>query len=407
MVLGATALAWGFAQRRRCAEAVDRLEAARVEHARVQERLRDNEARLRAIIESEPECVKILAADGTVLEVNPAGQVLVDADDPADIVGRSIYLTVAPEFQESYRRQVARVFDGEAVVFEFRSLSLKGRERWLETHAVPMRGASGEIACWLGISRDMTARRDAEEKLRRHQLELAHVARLSSMGEIASGIAHELNQPLTAIAGFVRGAVRRLREGSVRTDELVDTLEDVAGQAERAARVIRKIREFTRKEGAGRRPEDASGLVRSVAVLLDMEVRQAGGELRIDLHPEPLTIAADAIMLEQVLCNLVRNAIESMAGLAKDERVVTVSTRRAADGGAEVSVADRGPGIPAALADRVFEPFFTTKQQGVGIGLSISQSIVESHGGVIRVDNGFAGGAIFRVWLPVRDGEAR
>jgi two-component system sensor histidine kinase DctS/two-component system sensor kinase FixL len=193
-------------------------------HQKTLDQLQENENRLRAIIESAPECVKLQAIDGTVLEVNPAGLALIDAERPEDFVGKSIFCSIAPEHHDFYREQMRRVFGGESVVFKFRAITLKGRECWMETHAVPLRDARGEIKAFLGVTRDMTQHKLAEEQSRRHQLELARVARLSSMGEMATGIAHELNQPLAAIANFARGCVRRLQNGNADGAELIRSL---------------------------------------------------------------------------------------------------------------------------------------------------------------------------------------
>ena len=184
----------------RLREAEQRVRDKESEHLGVLDRLQENEYRLRTIIESEPECVKLQAADGTVLEINPAGLRLVDAGRPEDIIGKKIYDVVAQEFKQIYRENMRRVFEGEAVVYEFKSVTLKGRTAWMETHAVPLRDARGAVYALLGITRDITEHKWAEEQGRRHQTELARVARLSTMGEMATGIVHEVNQPLTAIS---------------------------------------------------------------------------------------------------------------------------------------------------------------------------------------------------------------
>ena len=212
----------------RLREEQQRVREKEAEHQGMLDRLQENENRLRAIIESEPECVKLQAADGTVLEINPAGLALVGAERPEDIIGRKIFTVVAPEYRDYYRENMRRVFEGESVVYEFKSITLKGRTAWMESHAVPLRDARGNIYALLGITRDITEHKWAEEQARRHQTELARVARLSTMGEMATGIAHELNQPLSAIANFARGCLRRLRGGEVACADLVVPLEEPA-----------------------------------------------------------------------------------------------------------------------------------------------------------------------------------
>ena len=370
-----------------------------LEHQVVMDRLKENEYRLRAIIESEPECVKLQAADGTVLEINPAGLRLVDADVPQDIVGRKIYTVVAPEYIDFYRENMRRVFSGESAIYVFKALTLKGKTAWMETHAVPLRDARGTIYALLGITRDITERKQSEEQTRRHATELARVARLSTMGEMATGIAHELNQPLSAIANFSRGCIRRLCAEGMDRSELIERLEEVCEQAERAGEMLRHVRDFVRKSELQMKPADINHIVRTLVKFAELDTRQQGAIVRLDLDAGLPLVQADAIMIEQVLCNLVRNAAEAMAEAHSLLREVTISTRMIGSNFVEVEVGDTGPGIDAAVIDQVFDQFFTTKPDGVGMGLSIGRSIVESHGGSIRAVSGRNGRAAFRFTL--------
>lgn len=369
------------------------------EHLGVLDRLQENEYRLRTIIESEPECVKLQAADGTVLEINPAGLRLVDAGRPEDIIGKKIYDVVAQEYKEIYRENMRRVFEGEAVVYEFKSITLKGRTCWMETHAVPLRDARGAVYALLGITRDITEHKWAEEQGRRHQTELARVARLSTMGEMATGLAHELNQPLSAIANFARGCIRRLRSGDMAPADLIEPLEEVCEQAERAGEIMRHVRDFVRKSEPRMTAVDINQVVRSVVKFTELEARQHETIVTLQLAPEQPRVWADSIMVEQVICNLVRNAMEAMAEMRSLRREVMIRTVPHGENAIEIEVVDTGPGIDGAVIDQVFDQFFTTKPEGVGMGLSISRSIVESHGGSIRAESRAGGGATFRFTL--------
>lgn len=369
------------------------------ERQAVLDRLQENEYRLRAIFESEPECVKLQAADGTVLEINPAGLRLLDADRSEDIVGKQIYCIVAPEYIEIYRESMRRGFSGEAVVYEFEAKTLKGRKAWMETHAVPLRDARGAIYAMLGVTRDITEHKQAEEQARRHQTELARVARLSTMGEMATGIAHELNQPLSAIANFARGCLRRLRSDNMNPADLIEPLEEVCEQAERAGDILRHVRDFVRKSELEMKPLDINQIVHSVVKFTELEARQQGAVVSLDLDAELPRVQADAIMIEQVICNLVRNAVEAMSEANSPRREVTIRTRPFGSTAVEIEIGDSGPGIDGAVIDQVFDQFFTTKPEGVGMGLSISRSIVESHGGRVRAESGRNGGATFRFTL--------
>ncbi len=382
----------------RLREAEQRVRDKEAEHQGVLDRLMENEYRLRAIIESEPECVKLQAADGTVLEINPAGLRLVDAERPEDIIGKQIYDVVSQEYKGIYRENMRRVFAGEAVVYEFKSITLKGRTAWMETHAVPLRDARGAVYALLGITRDITEHKWAEEQARRHQTELARVARLSTMGEMATGLAHELNQPLSAIANFARGCLRRLRAGDVTPADLIEPLEEVCEQAERAGEVMRHVRDFVRKSEPRMTAVDINQIVRSVVKFTELEARQHETVVSLDLAPSQPRVWGDSIMIEQVICNLVRNAMEALAETRSRRREVMIRTVPHGDDVVEIEVIDTGPGIDGAVIDQVFDQFFTTKTEGVGMGLSISRSIVESHGGSIRAESR-AGGATFRFTL--------
>jgi PAS domain S-box-containing protein len=390
----------------RLREAERKVSEKETRHEMVLDRLQENEYRLRTIIESEPECVKLQAADGTVLEINPAGLRLVDAYQPADIVGRQIYTIVAPECIESYRENMKRVFAGEAVVYEFRAITLKNRIAWMETHAAPLRDARGNIYALLGITRDITEHKMAEEQARRHQTELARVARLSTMGEMATGIAHELNQPLSAIANFSRGCIRRLRSGGMSPAELIEPLEEVCAQAERAGDILRHVRDFVRKSEPQLKPMDVNQIVRAVVKFTEHEARQHRTLVHLKLDPHLPKVQADAIMIEQVICNLVRNAVEAMAEANSPRREVSIHTRPFGARAIEIEIADTGPGIDEAVIDQVFDQFFTTKHQGVGMGLAISRSIVEAHGGEVRAETARGGGAILRFTLKLSEHQA-
>jgi len=389
----------------RLREAETRLHEKEDQHQGILDRLQENEYRLRTIIESEPECVKLQAADGTVLEINPAGLRLLDAGRPEDIIGTKIYDVVAQEYKDIYRENMRRVFAGEAVVYEFKSITLKGRVCWMETHAVPLRDARGAVYALLGITRDITEHKWAEEQGRRHQTELARVARLSTMGEMATGLAHELNQPLSAIANFARGCIRRLRSGDVAPADLIEPLEEVCEQAERAGEIMRHVRDFVRKSEPRMTAVDINLVVRSVVKFTEHEARQNETVVTLHLASQQPRVWADSIMVEQVVCNLVRNAMEAMAETRTLRREIIIRTVRNGGDFVEVEVIDTGPGIDGAVIDQIFDPFFTTKPEGVGMGLSISRSIVESHGGSIRAESRAGGGATFRFTLkaiPIR-----
>lgn len=256
------------------------------------------------------------------------------------------------------------------------------------------------------LEREAAERRRAEASARERQAELAHVHRLNTMGEMASGLAHELNQPLAAVVNYAKGAVRRLRQGAVDPGELLAVLEQAAAQAERAAAIVRRVRAFIRKEAPRQAALDCNKIVRETVSLMTADAERAGVRLVLDLAKPSPRVRADAVQIEQVIVNLVRNAIEAMTDSTSPVRDVTVRTLTAAGHAVEIAVEDTGPGLPAGAPERLFTPFFTTKADGLGLGLSISQSIVEAHGGRLTATARPGGGTVFRFALPAA-GEAR
>jgi two-component system sensor histidine kinase TtrS len=250
------------------------------------------------------------------------------------------------------------------------------------------------------VFRDVTERKQAAERIRHHQTELAHVARLSTIGELTSGIAHELNQPLTAIATNSRACVRMLESGHNNRGQCSDVMEKIAAQAERAGEVIRQIRRFVRKEQPSIGPTRLDHILDTVLGLLRPDAKRAGVEIKLDLQGGHRWVMAQEIQIEQVLLNLGRNAIEAMEDSEKD-RILTLGTRDLGGERVLLCVADTGPGLSAEIVERAFEPFVTTKPQGLGLGLSISAGIVDAHGGRLEVDQAPGGGAVFRFALAV------
>ncbi len=270
----------------------------------------------------------------------------------------------------------------------------------VEYSSTPIRDDRGDTVGTVVVFRDVTERKQAAERIRHHQTELAHVARLSTIGELTSGIAHELNQPLTAIATNSRACVRMLESGHNSRGQCSDVMEKIAAQAERAGEVIRQIRRFVRKEQPSIGPTRLDHVLDTVLGLLQPDARRAGVEIKLDLQGGRRWVMAQEIQIEQVLLNLGRNAIEAMEDSEKD-RILTLSTRDLGGERILLCVADTGPGLSAEIVERAFEPFVTTKPQGLGLGLSISAGIVDAHGGRLEYDQAPGGGAVFRFALAV------
>jgi C4-dicarboxylate-specific signal transduction histidine kinase len=239
-----------------------------------------------------------------------------------------------------------------------------------------------------------------EAQAQQHHAELAHAARLSTLGEMAAGLAHELNQPLAAIVSYARGCSLRLRSGEAETGALVEVVEEISAQALRAGEVLRRIRDFVRSGELRRERVDLNDVVREAVRFAEIEARQSGISMPLELTSDTLTVEVDRIQVEQVVLNLVRNGFEAMRTTAPTERTLSIRTARHAGEGIEVAVGDTGTGIPPGIAGRVFDPFFSTKRDGLGLGLSISRSIIEAHGGRLWAIANPLRGATFRFTLP-------
>lgn len=252
--------------------------------------------------------------------------------------------------------------------------------------------------------RDLTEREESAARLQEIQTELARLARLNEMGEMASTLAHELNQPLSAIANYVHGCARLLQGSeSERDRQLHEALREAGEQSVRAGQIIRHLREFVTKGETEKLPHKLRHLVEEAGALALMGSREKGVRSVFDFAASDDMVMVDRIQIQQVLTNLMRNAVEAMGeSLKKDLRV---SIKAAESGKAAVIVEDSGAGIPNEISDQLFRPFVTTKAGGMGIGLSISKRIIEAHGGEITVSRSELGGARFTFTLPAYDGE--
>jgi PAS domain S-box-containing protein len=275
----------------------------------------------------------------------------------------------------------------------------------VEYSSNPIRDENGEVTGAVVVFRDITERKKAAEEERQRQIELAHVARLSTMGEMASGIAHELNQPLSAISNYTRGSIRMLQSDTEGLrEQIIEVMERVASQAERAGEIIRQLRRFIRKEEPERKSVDLNRLIRELVAFLQPELRKAQVQLRLQLSEGLPQLWAHDIQLEQVLLNLTRNAIEAMQDIPVRERSLLIRTSYH-EGRVELVVEDSGHGIDEALREKIFEPFVTTKEQGMGLGLSISRGIIEAHDGRLSLEQASGGGTRLRIVLPLEKGE--
>lgn len=350
------------------------------ENKQLSQQLETHRNQLQTIIESEPECVKLQDASGVIMEMNPAGLSLLDAKNNEDVIGKKVYDFIATEYKDEYRALTALVFEGGRGSMEFEVLSMDGRRRWLETHAAPLFDNTGKVSALLAITRDIDGRKKNEASLRQQQTELARVCRLSTMGEMASSLAHELNQPLCAVSSYAESA--RLLHGSENA-ELDELLEKIVRQSWRATQIIQNMRDFVRKQTPTPVSISAESIIKSVVDFIEPDRRREMVQINLKIAPSISLINADRVQIEQVLLNLFSNAIQALSKLEKQERSMEVEVSQSSKEEIIFKVSNAGPGIKEGIAKELFTPFFTTKDTGLGMGLPISRSIVEAHGGRI------------------------
>lgn len=341
----------------------------------------------RALARSDNRLIRVLEGlDTAVCVIDPATGALLyhnhpfDAAFPGDARGHAAQrLLEAAVVIESGKDT------GEELQFEDRWFLVHGR--WLSW--------TDERPVLLLSATDVTVRRLAETLNREQEARLEATARLVTVGEIASSIAHELNQPLAAISNYVLGSLRRLRAGGADSQAIAGALEQAGEQAERAGEIIRRVRDFVHSRQPVLAALDLNALAKRVATAAAHDAERSGADIALRLAPGLPPALADAVMLEQVILNLVRNALDAMReGGGSDPRVEIVTSREGADA-LKLTVADRGPGVTAEAAGRLFEPFYTSKAEGMGLGLNICRSIVEFHGGRLWTTPRTGGGAEF------------
>ena len=271
-------------------------------------------------------------------------------------------------------------------------------------YEAPLIDAEGRQTGWMGSVLDITERKRARELARQQEEKLAATARLVTVGEMASTIAHELNQPLSAIASYTTGCLNLLEDGIVPRDELRGALQKTAQQAQRAGRIIRRVHDFVRKSEPSRTPVRVNAVVEEAVGFADAEARKRRVRVQARLAEADPEVQADAVLLQQVVLNLLRNAMDAMAATPPEQRELRVVTE-AGPSSVTVSIADRGCGLSPEIRDHLFEPFFTTKTEGMGMGLNICRSIMELHRGRVWAEQNPEGGTVFSFSLPL-DGVA-
>lgn len=374
-----------------------------------------------SILENLPASVMQVAPDGTIEAINRTWP----HQTKEQVLGTSVYDYIPAEEHERTRENIRRTVErGETAETETSAVDEQGRIRWYRSWYGPVR-RDGVVTAVCLVATEVTEEREARDELRQRHLQIARLSRAAAIGETTAALAHEINNPLSAVSHFARGCVIRMerilaglqdeiadphafRAGLVRNlTEMIDALRDVSTQAHRASETVRGIRRFLQNRPPERRQVSVDGLLDEALALIESEARRRAVRIVRETTAVPLEVHADPILVQQVLFNLFLNAVEAMEAVPADGRRLVVGAGPV-EGGVEIRVVDSGPGIPEHALERIFEPFHTTKPGGTGMGLAVCRTILRQHDSVLRVGPGAAGGTRFAFVLgtetPPNDG---
>jgi two-component system sensor kinase FixL len=362
--------------------------------------LEAREAHLQSILDTVPDAMIVIDERGIMQSFSAAAERLFGWS-AGEAIGRNVNMLMPNPYRDAHDGYLERYMTtGERRIIGIGRVVVGERR---DGSTFPMELAVGEMRSaerrfFTGFVRDLTERQDTERRLQDVQGELVHVGRLTAMGEMASALAHELNQPLSAVANYVKGCVRLLDQEPIDREKIRGALASAGDQALRAGQIIRRLRDFVGKGEAERRIESLPQLLEEAGALAMVGAKERGVRLLYAIDRRVDLVLADRVQIQQVVLNLMRNAVEAMEN--EPRRDLTVGARPVEDDMVEVFVADSGHGIRPEIAAQLFQPFITSKSQGMGVGLSISRTIIEAHGGRIWVEANPGGGSIFRFTLP-------
>ncbi len=368
--------------------------------------LRSREAHLQSILDTIPDAMIVIDSGGFIQSFSRAAERLFGYES-AEVFGKNVKILMPGPYRQEHDGYIGRYLaTGERRIIGIGRIVVGERK---DGSTFPMELAIGEVHSgkrrfFTGFIRDLTERSLTERRMQELQSELVHVSRLTAMGEMASTLAHELNQPLTAIANYLKGAKRVVEQPAPSLEVLHDALNKAGDQAIRAGQIIRRLREFVARRESEHSIESITKIAEESSALALVGAKELGIRTQYRFRSDCDLVLADKIQIQQVLLNLMRNAIEAMAG--SKVRNLVIQTAEHSGDMVRVSVSDTGSGIDTETAASLFQPFFTTKPQGMGVGLSISKTIIEAHGGEIWAEANPGGGTVFHFTLPwVKEGD--
>jgi two-component system sensor kinase FixL len=357
-------------------------------------------ALLRSILETVPDAMVVIDHRGVVQSFSTAAERLFGYNS-AEVCGQNVKMLMPSPYREQHDGYLDRYMTtGERRIIGIGRVVVGLRK---DGSTFPMELSVGEVnqngrRLFTGFVRDLTERQQTDRRLQELQDGLLHVSRLRSMGQMAAALAHELNQPLTATANYVRAAVRLLDSPEPNLPRARQAMDLAAQQTLRSGEIIRRLRAFVARGEVTRRPESIAKLIEEASALALVGAKEHGIKVLISSVPDLPSVEVDRVQIQQILLNLIRNAMEAMEGSQVRELSVGIVMENDA---VLISVADTGSGVTPEIEAKLFQPFVTTKAEGMGIGLSVCRTIVEAHGGRLWMEPNVGGGSIFRFTLPV------
>lgn len=372
---------------------------------RAQMALEEREAHLQSMLDTVPDAMVVINTRGIMESFSATAEKLFGYR-AEEVIGKNVSILMPEPYSSQHDSYLARYMaTGERRIIGLGRLVV-GLRRDGSTFPMELsvgEARSGDRRFFTGFVRDLTERQEAKQRFQDLQSELIFMSRFTALGEMASTLAHELNQPLTAVASYMNGARRLLDRGRPEDQgEIRVALDNAAGQALRAGQIIKRLREFVSRGESDRNPEDLRQLIEEASALAQVGAKEMGVHVSFAFDPRAGLVLVDRIQIQQVILNLMRNALEAMQESA-GRKELYVSTRLQDSQTVEIAVADTGPGIAPDIMARLFQPFVTSKRNGMGVGLSISRTIVEAHGGTLSAEAAPEGGTIFRLTLRAMD----